>query len=78
MPDVTNKTSKLAYQILGDIQRVTPEKDDVIIIEHHLPLSTGDRLKVQEQFQSMFPKNQVIVMQAGMKMKLVGTGGGEG
>lgn len=78
MADPSLKTSKLAYQILGDVKRVTPQPDDVIIIEHKLPMSTGDRMKVQEQFQKMFPKNQVVVMQAGMELKLVGNGGGNG
>jgi len=78
MPDPALKTSKLAYQILGDIQKVSPQKGDVIVIEHQLPLATGDRLKVQKQFQSLFPSNEVVVMQAGMKMKLVGNGGGNG
>ena len=77
MPDPALKTSKLAYQVIGDIQKVSPQKDDVIVIEHHLPLATGDRLKVQQQFQSLFPNNKVVVMQAGMKMKLVGNGGGQ-
>ena len=72
MPDPALKTSKLAYQILGDVQKVSPQPGDVIVIEHHLPLATGDRLKVQQQFQSMFPKNEVVVLQAGMKMKVVG------
>jgi hypothetical protein len=35
-------------------------------------------MKVQKQFQSLFPNNTVVVMQAGMEMKLVGTGGGQG
>ena len=78
MPDVTNKTSKLAYQVIGDVKRVSPQPGDVIAIEHRLPLSTGDRMKVQEQFQSLFPKNKVVLMQAGMELKLVGTGGGNG
>lgn len=72
MPDPALKTSKLAYQVLGDIQKVSCKPGDVIVIEHHLPLSTGDRIKVQEQFQKLFPGNQVVVMQAGMKMKVVG------
>lgn len=78
MPDVTNKTSKLAYEVIGDVKRVSPQPGDVICIEHRLPLSTGDRMKVQEQFQSLFPKNKVVLMQAGMELKLVGTGGGNG
>jgi len=78
MPDVTNKTSKLAYEVIGDVKRVSPQPGDVIVIEHRLPLSTGDRMKVQEQFQSLFPKNKVVLMQAGMELKLVGTGGGNG
>jgi len=78
MPDPALKTSKLAYQVLGDIKKISPQKGDVIVIEHHLPLATGDRMKVQKQFQSLFPKNEVVVMQAGMKMKLVGNGGGDG
>lgn len=71
MPDPALKTSKLAYQVIGDIQRISPQPGDVIVIEHKLPLATGDRLKVQQQFQSLFPKNQVVVMQAGMEMKIV-------
>ena len=78
MPDPALKTSKLAYQVIGDIQKVSPQPGDVIVIEHKLPLATGDRIKVQEQFQSLFPKNKVVVMQAGMEMKLVGNGGGNG
>ena len=78
MPDPALKTSKLAYQVIGDIQKVSPQPGDVIVIEHKLPLATGDRLKVQQQFQSLFPKNNVVVMQAGMEMKLVGNGGGNG
>jgi hypothetical protein len=78
MPDPALKTSKLAYQVIGDIQRVSPQPGDVIVIEHKLPLATGDRLKVQQQFQSLFPNNNVVVMQAGMEMKLVGNGGGNG
>ena len=78
MPDPALKTSKLAYQILGDVQRVSPQKGDVIIIEHKLPMATGDRMKVQQQFQKLFPNNDVVVMQAGMEFKLVGNGGGNG
>ena len=76
MADPSLKTSKLAYQIIGDIKRVSPQPDDVIVVEHKLPLATGDRIKVQEQMQSLFPKNKVVVMQAGMELKLVGNGGG--
>ena len=32
----------------------------------------------KKEFQSLFPNNEVGVMQAGMEMKLVGTGGGTG
>jgi hypothetical protein len=71
MPDPALKTSKLAYEVIGDIAKVSPKPGDVIVIEHHLPLATGDRLKVQQQFQSMFPKNEVVVMQAGMKVKVL-------
>lgn len=71
MPDPALKTSKLAYQIIGDVTKVSLDSGDVVVIEHHLPMSTGDRMKVQEQFQKMFPKNQVVVMQAGMKFKVV-------
>jgi hypothetical protein len=78
MADPALKTSKLAYQVIGDIKRVAPNPDDVIVIEHRLPLATGDRMKVQKDFQSLFPRNKVVVMQAGMEMKLVGTGGGNG
>jgi len=78
MADPSLKTSKLAYQILGDVQKVSPQPGDVIIIEHQLPMAKGDRMRVQEQFQKMFPKNEVVVMQAGMKFKLVGNGGGNG
>jgi hypothetical protein len=78
MADPALKTSKLAYQILGDVKKVSPQSGDVIVIEHKLPLATGDRMKVQQQFQSLFPKNQVVVMQAGMELKLVGNGGGNG
>jgi len=77
MPDPALKTSKLAYEVIGDIKRVSPQPGDVIVIEHKLPLATGDRMKVQQQFQSLFPKNQVVVMQAGMEMKIVGNGGGD-
>ena len=78
MADPALKTSKLAYQILGDVKKVSPKAGDVIGVEHKLPLATGDRMKVQKQFQSLFPNNTVVVMQAGMEMKLVGTGGGQG
>jgi len=78
MADPALKTSKLAYQILGDVKKISPQPGDVIVVEHKLPLATGDRMKVQQQFQSLFPKNEVVVMQAGMEMKLVGNGGGNG
>jgi len=78
MADPALKTSKLAYQIIGDIKRISPQPDDVIIVEHKLPLATGDRMKVQKDIQSLFPKNKVVVMQAGMEFKLVGNGGGNG
>jgi len=78
MPDPALKTSKLAYEVIGDVKRISPQKGDVIVIEHRLPLATGDRMKVQQQFQSLFPNNNVVVMQAGMEMKIVGNGGGNG
>jgi len=78
MPDPALKTSKLAYEILGDVKKITPQPGDVIVIEHKLPMATGDRMKVQQQFQKLFPKNDVVVMQAGMEFKLVGNGGGNG
>jgi len=78
MPDPALKTSKLAYEVIGDVKRISPQKGDVIVIEHRLPLATGDRMKVQAQFQSLFPNNNVVVMQAGMEMKIVGNGGGNG
>lgn len=78
MADPALKTSKLAYQVIGDIKKISPQPGDVIVIEHKLPLATGDRMKVQQQFQSLFPKNEVVVMQAGMEFKLVGNGGGGG
>jgi hypothetical protein len=78
MADPALKTSKLAYQVIGDVKRVQPQPGDVIVIEHKIPLATGDRMKVQQQFQSLFPKNEVVVMQAGMELKLVGNGGGNG
>jgi len=70
MPDPALKTSKLAYQVIGDIKKISPEKGDVIVIQHQLPLATGDRMKVQSQFQKLFPHNEVVVMQAGMEFKL--------
>ena len=63
---------------MGEVKKISPKAGDVIVIEHRLPLATGDRIKVQKQFQSLFPNNEVVVMQAGMEMKLVGTGGGTG
>ena len=78
MADPALKTSKLAYQVIGDVKRVSPKPGDVIVVKHKLPLATGDRMKVQSQFQSLFPNNEVVVMQAGMEMKLVGNGGGNG
>ena len=78
MADPALKTSKLAYQVIGDIKRISPKPDDVIIVEHKLPLATGDRMKVQKDIQSLFPNNKVVVMQAGMEFKLVGNGGGNG
>ena len=78
MADPALKTSKLAYQIIGDIKRISPQPNDVIIVEHKLPLATGDRMKVQKDIQSLFPNNKVVVMQAGMEFKLVGNGGGNG
>ena len=78
MADPALKTSKLAYQILGEVSKVSPQKGDVIVIEHKLPMATGDRMKVQQQFQKLFPNNEVVVMQAGMELKLVGNGGGNG
>jgi hypothetical protein len=78
MADPALKTSKLAYQVIGDIKRVSPQPNDVIIVEHKLPLATGDRMKVQKDIQSLFPNNKVVVMQAGMEFKLVGNGGGNG
>ena len=62
MADPALKTSKLAYQILGDVKKVSPKAGDVIVVEHKLPLATGDRMKVQKQFQSLFPNNTVVVM----------------
>ena len=53
MADPALKTSKLAYQILGDVKKVSPKAGDVIVVEHKLPLATGDRMKVQKQFQSL-------------------------
>jgi len=78
MPDPALKTSKLAYQVIGDIKKISPQKGDVIVIEHKLPMATGDRMKVQQQMQKLFPNNEVVVMQAGMEFKLVGNGGGNG
>jgi hypothetical protein len=78
MADPALKTSKLAYQVIGDIKRISPQPNDVIIVEHKLPLATGDRMKVQKDIQSLFPNNKVVVMQAGMEFKLVGNGGGNG
>ena len=54
MADPALKTSKLAYQILGEVKKISPKAGDVIVIEHKLPLATGDRIKVQKQFQSLF------------------------
>lgn len=78
MADPALKTSKLAYQVIGDIKRISPQPNDVILVEHKLPLATGDRMKVQKDIQSLFPNNKVVVMQAGMEFKLVGNGGGNG
>jgi len=78
MADPALKTSKLAYQVIGDIKRISPQPNDVIVVEHKLPLATGDRMKVQKDIQSLFPNNKVVVMQAGMEFKLVGNGGGNG
>lgn len=78
MADPALKTSKLAYQVIGDIKRISPQPNDVIIVEHKLPLATGDRMKVQKDIQSLFPNNKVVVLQAGMEFKLVGNGGGNG
>ena len=69
--DPAIKTSKLAYEVIGEVSKLTPKQGDVIIIEHMLPLATGDRGKVQQQFQSLFPNSKVVVMQAGMKVKVV-------
>ena len=34
MADPALKTSKLAYQILGEVKKISPKAGDVIVIEH--------------------------------------------
>ena len=46
MADPALKTSKLAYQILGDVKKISPKAGDVIVVEHKIPLATGDRMDV--------------------------------
>jgi len=72
--DPKTGTSRLAYEIIGDVKRVSPNPGDVIVIEHKLPLSPGDRVAVQQQFKKVFPKNDVVVMQAGMEIKIADSG----
>lgn len=65
------KKSGLAYDILGDIKKVSLNPGDVVLIEHHIPMARNDLAVIQKQFELVFPGHKVVVMQAGMKMKVV-------
>lgn len=71
MPEAN--TSKLAFEILGDVQKLNLESNDKLVVNCKIPMSTGDRQRVAETFKKVFPNNEVIVLMPGMSLEVVKT-----
>jgi aminoglycoside N3'-acetyltransferase len=69
MPE--KNTSKLAFEILGDVQKLSLQKGDTLIVHCKVPMSPGDRQRVAETFQKVFKDNEVVVLMPGMSLEVV-------
>ena len=64
-------TSKLAFEILGDVQKLSLKEGDTVVVNCKVPLSPNDRQKVHETFVKAFPNNQIMVMMPGMSLEVI-------
>ena len=71
MPEAN--TSKLAFEILGDVQKLNLQKNDTLVIHCKVPMSPGDRQRVSETFKKVFPHNECLVLMPGMSLEVVST-----
>ncbi len=71
MPEAN--TSKLAFEVLGDVQKLNLEPNDRLVVNCKVPMSPGDRQRVAETFKKVFPNNEVIVLMPGMSLEVVKT-----
>lgn len=69
MPE--KNTSKLSFNILGDVQKLDLKAGDTVIVKCQVPLSPNDRQNVHAQFQKLFPNNQIAVLMPGMSLEVV-------
>lgn len=69
MPE--KNTSKLAFEILGDVQKLELKDGDTVVVNCKIPMSPGDRQRVAETFQKVFKNNEVVVLMPGMSLEVV-------
>lgn len=59
-------------RFLGDVQRLSLKDGDTLVISSPDHLSGEDCAAIREILSSRFPKNEVIVLAAGLKIGVVG------
>lgn len=64
-------TALMSLPSLSSIQAVRMATDDVIVIEVEERLSAQHRENITEQITKLWPGRRVVVLDGGMKMKIV-------
>jgi hypothetical protein len=64
-------TSKLAFEILGDVQKMNLGPTDTLVVNCKIPMSPNDRQRVSETFKKVFPNNEVMVLMPGMSLEVI-------
>jgi len=59
-----------ARPLLPRVERVQVEKDDVVVVEAPARMTAHEQDMVVQALRRIWPKNQVLVLQDGMKLKL--------
>jgi hypothetical protein len=57
-------TSKLAFEILGDVQKMNLGPTDTLVVNCKIPMSPNDRQRVSETFKKVFPNNPLVELPA--------------
>jgi len=63
-------TKKAKQLLLPHVQRVGVEKDDVVVVESPGRLTADEQQTIAQALHRIWPKNQVLVLQDGMRLKI--------